>query len=189
MTKKRKNVLFLVGAIIIGIAAIYFTTNKVTAPHTLSKSRENSAFDPKNSTFTLDKNPVTLVSGISSKEAAPLSSSKIITTYFGNEAYGDLNNDGKEDIAFLVTQSTGGSGTFYYVVVALKTDSGYTTTNAVFIGDRIAPQSTTIISSKEELLVNFAKRSDGEPMSTTPSIGSTLVLKVTQSGVLAGLMK
>jgi len=51
--------------------------------------------------------------------------------YFGNEATGDLNGDGQADKAFLVTQDPGGSGTFYYVIAALKTAAGAACTVAV----------------------------------------------------------
>ena len=62
--------------------------------------------------------------------------------YFGNEAAGDLNGDGVSDVALLITYDGGGSGTFYYAVAALKTDTGYQGTNAILLGDRIAPQTT-----------------------------------------------
>ena len=146
-------------------------------------------FDGKNSTFAIDGENVTLVNGLSQIPTAPDSASKIITRYFGNKAIGDLNGDGRVDTAFLVTQSTGGSGLFYYVVVALKTPTGYKTTNAFLIGDRIAPQTTEIHSDSRELYVNFAERKPGEPMTEQPSVGATLFLKVTPSGVLEGLMK
>ncbi len=59
----------------------------------------------------IDGRQVSLVNGISEDNAAPGSSAKIATRYFGNAAFGDLNGDGKEDVAFLLTQNSGGSGT------------------------------------------------------------------------------
>lgn len=108
-------------------------------------------------------------------------------TYFGNEAVGDLNGDGLEDKAFLIVQNSEGSGTFYYAVASIKTESGYKNTNAFLVGDRIAPQSTNIIA--REIHVNYAERRQGEPMTTPPSQGAVLLLKVTPEGVLEGLMK
>lgn len=149
----------------------------------------NDSFDGKNISFTIDGKLITLVNGLSETPAAPDSVSKIITRYFGNEAVGDLTRDGKPDTAFLITQETGGSGIFYYAVVAIKTDNGYKTTNAFFIGDRIAPQSTYIPKDSMELQVNYAERKQGEPMTAQPSMGATLLLKVTPGGILEGLMK
>ena len=56
--------------------------------------------------------------------AAPGSASRIVTRYFGSEVRGDLNGDGREDVAFLLTQQSGGSGTFFYAVAALDLPSG-----------------------------------------------------------------
>ena len=89
--------------------------------------------------------------------AAPGSASKITTQYFGNSAEGDLNGDGIPDTAFILTQNSGGSGTFYYVVAALKVSGVYRGTKpAILLGDRIAPQSTEIKDG--EVVVNYSTR-------------------------------
>ena len=110
------------------------------------------------------------------------------TRYLGGEAQGDLNGDGLEDLAFWISQDPGGSGTFYYVVVALKHPAGYTTTNAFLVGDRIVPEGIQIRADARELHVNFVGRTRDEPMTAPPSEPSVLLLKVTPSGVLEGLM-
>lgn len=147
-----------------------------------------TSFDPRNSTFTIDGEEVTLVNGEASKEAAPGSSARMVTKYLDNEAAGDLNADGKQDMAFWVTQETGGSGVFYYVVAALRAETGpsfgYNTTEAFFVGDRIAPQSLSISSETGELEVNYLDRSAGEPMAAAPTREETLILKVTADGAL-----
>lgn len=146
-------------------------------------------FDGRNSTIVVEGVSVTLKNGVAEVAAAPNSSQKITTRYFGNEAKGDVNGDGREDVAFLISQSGGGTGLFYYAVVALGTSDGYKTTNAFLVGDRIAPQTTQIQSDARELRVNYAERAAGEPMTAQPSVGATLYLKVTNAGVLEGLMK
>lgn len=184
--------LYIAVLIIIGLGAVWYwyDAKKAVAPIGLdSAATSTSTFDGRNSTFLINGQTVTLKNRVAESEAAPGSASKILTTYFGNEATGDLNFDGKPDAAFLVTQTTGGSGTFFYVVAAIKTDTGYKTTNAFLIGDRIAPQTTEIHSQTGELRVNFAKRKPGEPMTARPSQGAVLLLKVTPTGVLEGLMK
>lgn len=141
-----------------------------TAPATTEKPAFMSA------TFEIEGIFVPLVDGEAAVDAAPDSASRITTRYFGNEAYGDLNGDGKEDVAFLLTQNGGGSGTFFYVVAALQTESGYQGTNAILLGDRIAPQTTLIEDGK--IIVNFAERKPDEPFTAQPSVGASKYLWV-----------
>lgn len=181
-----KTKLVGIGVIVIVIGAgIFFFTGKVEkAPVAPVVSQKQTVFDPKNAAYEIEGKMFTLVNGVSEVEAAPDSASKITTRYFGNDAKGDLNGDGEADIAFLITQDGGGSGLFYYAVVALKTAGGYKTTNAFFIGDRIAPQSTEINTSALELYINYAERKPGEPMTTQPSVGVTKYLKVSNDKLL-----
>jgi hypothetical protein len=169
-------ILFVVG----GETYVYFKKN--------TNLNAASTFDGKNATFTVGGKIFTLINGFFEMAPSPSSSSKITTRYFGNEAIGDLNGDGIKDTAFLITQGNGGSGIFYYAVVAIKNKSGYKTTNAFFIGDRIAPQTTEINSTAQELYINYAERKAKEPMTTKPSIGATKVLKVTSDNKLTDLI-
>lgn len=146
-------------------------------------------FDPKNTTYSIERQSITLVNGVGQTDSAPGSASKTITRYFGNEAYGDVDGDDDNDVVYLITQDGGGSGLFYFAVVALRTPTGYKLTNTFFVGDRIAPQSTEIQEDAKEIHINYAERKKGEPMSAEPSVGAVLLLKVTPEGVLEGLMK
>lgn len=151
----------------------------VTAP-------ERVMTDYKNVTYSIDGQPVTLVNGRAESPAAPGSATKVVTQYWGNEATGDLNSDGVPDVAFLLTQDSGGSGTFYYATAAIKTDDGYRGTDAVLLGDRIAPQTTEIRDGK--LLVNYADRAPGEPMTARPSEGKSLWLKLNTTTMQFGIV-
>jgi len=134
------------------------------------------SMDHKNIAYEVGGVSIKLVNGYAEVVDAPGSASKITTRYFGNEARGDLDGDGAEDIAFLLTQDGGGSGTFYYVVVALKKGDTYQGTNAVLVGDRIAPQTMEIKNSV--LIANYVDRKPDEPMSAKPSLGKSKYLVV-----------
>jgi len=104
--------------------------------------------------------------------------------YFGNERVMDLNNDGRDDVVFLVTHSPGGSGTFFYVVAALKTEEGYVGSDGYLLGDRIAPQTTDLSQNpnhRNVVVVNYADRADGEPMTIAPSVGKSAHLKLDEN--------
>ncbi|MBA6413389.1 hypothetical protein H2508_09730 [Parahaliea sp. F7430] len=188
MIMVRQKAIALVIAAVLGLGAC---SSPGPSPETVESGAQLSGASlsfGKNASFTLDGTLIELVNGVSSEPIAN-SSSRTTTRYLGGEAVGDLNGDGLEDFSFWVAQNAGGSGTFYYVVVALKRPSGYTTTNAFFVGDRIVPETMQISRGSQELQVNFNERARGEPMSTLPSKPATLLLKVTPDGVLEGLMK
>jgi hypothetical protein len=126
----------------------------------------------KNANCRIGGTDVQLVNGLAEAPAAPGSGSTIVTRVFGNAAFGDLTNDGRVDVGFLLTQNLGGSGTFYYAAAATRAgDGGWVGTNAILLGDRIAPQATEIRLSS--LIVNYADRKPGEPFTTQPSVGTT----------------
>jgi len=137
-------------------------------------------------TYIVEGKEVKLTNGVSEVGVVPGSASKIVTRFFGNEVKHDLNDDGREDIAFLLTQETGGSGTFFYVVAALNTPDGYIGSYALLLGDRIAPQTTHMeeeridggTSRQNVIVVNYAVRLPGEPMTTRPSLGKSIWLKL-----------
>lgn len=116
---------------------------------------------------------VPLRNGVAEVALTPESATKTIVRYFGNEVTQDLDDDGRDDIAFLLTQETGGSSTLFYLVGALSTDAGYVGTQALLLGDRIAPQSTTVGPGRS-VIVTYADRAPGEGFDIAPSIGKNI---------------
>lgn len=135
-----------------------------------------AVFDPLNAAYAIDGFAVVLVNGKAEQEAAPGSTEKIETSVFGEPVRGDLNGDGREDAAVMLVHNPGGSGTFYYAAAALNTLMGTKGTNAVFLGDRIAPQ--TLELREDAVIANYAERNPGEPMTARPSVGVSKYLVV-----------
>ena len=121
-----------------------------------------------NATYEIDGQSVSLVDGKNEIAVAPDSASKIITQVVGDQTFGDLNGDGKNDVVLILSQDGNGSGTFYYVVIALQTENGYQGSNAVFLGDRIQPEM--IVINDQMIEVQYKDRSPDEPMSTEPTL-------------------
>lgn len=169
--KKIIYILAVLVVLIIGGFYLFKGLNHKTSVEAI----HNGAINYKDATYTINGQKVTLKNGMFETEAAPGLASKITTKYFGNEVKKDLNGDGREDVAFLLTQDEGGSGVFFYVVGALNTENGYIGSDAVLLGDRIAPQ-TTESGPGNSIVVNYGVRASGEPMTTQPSIGKTLRL-------------
>ncbi len=157
-------------------ATVVLSTAVPTAEPTVLPTAVPPTIGYQDVAYFIEGQAFPLVNGLSEIEAAPGSASKIITRVFGNEARGDLNGDGLEDVAVLLTQETGGTGTFFYVVVALQTETGYQGTNAILLGDRIAPQTTLIQNGV--IIVNFADRNPGESFDVAPSLGVSKYLQV-----------
>jgi hypothetical protein len=123
--------------------------------------KQGGSEDYKQITITIDGEPLTV-----GTEG---------TAYFGNDAKGDINDDGIPDLAYLITHQTGGSGTFYYVVGALQNSAGrYIGTNAILLGDRIAPQASEVRNGI--LIVNYADRTPQDPFTTPPHVGKSAYL-------------
>lgn len=140
-----------------------------------------SGADPANTTYLIEGEEVTLVGGVS-EVAVVDSSSTVRTVIFDQPVIGDLDNDGDKDMALVLQRQTGGSGLFYYLVAALQNpDATAQGTNALFVGDRIAPQGMSIQFGT--ITFNYADRKPNEPMSAQPSVGVSLYAKV-ERGVL-----
>ncbi len=175
----KKTIVYIVIVIVLGIA-LYFGLGS-NAP-----LEGQMAFDARNSSFRVEGAPVTLVDGVAVTEIASMPGVNITTRYFGNGISHDLDDDGREDTVFLVTQDGGGSGTFFYVVAVLNTVNGYVGSNSYPLGDRIAPQSTNMdegVTSQgtmrdNVIVVNYAVRKPEEPMTAAPSVGKSVWLKL-----------
>lgn len=170
--------------LLIAIVGIYkFNYSGTQTEEFLNEEISDSGIDlsdHKNTTYSIADENVILIDGTNEKNLAPDSALKIRTEYFGNEVEIDLNNDGRKDKVFLLTQNTGGSGTFFYIVAALNTIDGHVGSHGFFLGDRIAPQTTEISQNpnhKNVIVVNYFDRNKGESLAAEPTVGKSVWLK------------
>lgn len=174
----KKKILIIVGLILliilsIGIYKFNFTNKDIY----LENNQQINTYD---ATYIINGEKITLKNGIS-EIAIPDSSSKIITKFWGNAIEHDLDEDGTLDNIFIVTQETGGSGIFYYVVAKLNTKDGVKGSDAVLLGDRIAPQTISMDENKGRInviVLNYADRKENESFAVAPSIGKSIWLKL-----------
>ena len=133
--------------------------------------------DPANATYVIERRTVTLRNGVFEEPAAPGSASSATTRLFERGATGDVNGDGRPDVAVVLISSGGGSGTFSYLVALLGQGGGKgTATNAVMLGDRIVVDALRISSGK--IVVDILDRKPGEPFATAPSIRVTRTFEI-----------
>lgn len=182
-----RAIVFTVLIVVLALVAVFHALNS----YIYEEKQATAADDYRDAEYIINGERVLLVDGVSIVEAAPGSSSQIVTRYFGNEVVADLDGDGREDVAFILTQDTGGSGTFYYIVAALNTDRGFVGSEAVLLGDRIAPQTTELSRNPNHtgvIVVNYADRAPGEPMTAQPSVGKSLYLKLDAQSMQFGIV-
>ena len=135
-------------------------------------------------TVTIDEQKFTLSNGVAEIAAAPGSAGNYTIRLVGEPVMGDADGDGDRDVALLVQNDPGGSGTFYYAVVAIDNDGVYRASNALLLGDRIEPQTVEFIDGRFDY--TYAERRAGEPMVAHPSVEKTVAITVDKStGVIS----
>ncbi|MBL7970093.1 MAG: hypothetical protein JNL03_01125 [Prolixibacteraceae bacterium] len=172
----------IVAIIIIKTDAVSVNIQIKTSKDTVGKEDSSAVsgisfgINPRNSTYFFENGPVTLIDGYEEKEIVPGAASRQVTQYSGNEIKADLNNDQIEDAVFVLTQSQGGSGTFFYVAAALGSAQGYQGTNVILLGDRISPLAVTVENGA--ITVSYLERKPEEPMTGKPSISVSKQLRL-----------
>ena len=126
--------------------------------------------DAANATYQIEKTVITLSAGRAEAPVAPGSAAKAVTT-LGATASGDLDGDGRNDVAAVLVHAPGGSGTFSYVAVVLNPTAGPKATNAMLIGDRVTVQALRV--DGKAVVIEYLDRRPGEAFSVAPSVPTT----------------
>ncbi len=180
------NKKYLVASTIVLVIAAFLISLNLDIERETQSNNKGTVADHKNSSYIIEGQTVTLTDGLSETTSAPSSSVEIVTRYYGNELKHDLNDDEQEDVLFLLTQETGGSGTFFYLVAALQTPTGYVGSQAFLLGDRIEPKSISIDEGmtnngthrQNVAVVDFATHASDEPFTAEPTTDTTIWLKL-----------
>lgn len=151
----------LIAVIVLTVVFLLLGGEEAAAP-TDDDAVSNFSQSPLNATYQIKQDSIILENGESEQEIYPGSTTKIYTSVFGEPVFGDLNDDGDEDAALVLIYDLGGTGTFYYLAVALNEGGGYKGLNSVLLGDRISPQNVSI--ENNEILVRYAVRAPADPM-------------------------
>jgi len=168
----KRTILILVGIIVVvGMGYLIIKSQPIKSSENNNNNNQEqvSVFDSKNATYIIEGKEVVLVDGKAEQETVPGSATKIKTNIFGEPTKADINGDGKEDAIMIIIQEPGGSGTFYYAAGSINDNGKALGSNAILLGDRIAPQN--IVFENGEIIANYAERKKGEPMTAEPSVG------------------
>ena len=178
-----KKIIIIILVVLLGVAAYYFIPSSPSVGKALPGTSKDSEFhpDPSNATFVFDDGSISLSSG---KYETKITSGSALTEeidLMDKFGYGDINQDGKNDTALLLAQYGGGSGVFIYVAAYVSGPVSYKGSDAIFIGDRIAPQSLSI--DGKTITVKYLDRGPNDPFSAEPTISTTKQF-IYQSGKL-----
>jgi hypothetical protein len=181
-----------VGAtIIIAIVVLLGGCSPSSENHPQEQAAVPAGTEYRNAEYVIEGQRIKLTDGLAEADISPGSASRIVTRYFGNELKTDLNDDGREDVVFLITQQRWGSGTFFYAVAALNTEAGYRGSDGYLLGDRIAPQTTVVSRNprhKNVIVVTYGDRRPDDPMTAQSSVSKSVYLKLDAGTVRWGIV-
>ncbi len=64
--------------------------------------------------------------------------------YFGMESHGDINNDGHDDVVFIISRNDPERGALHYIAASIASDGGWSGSNLIFLGDKVVPDEIVI---------------------------------------------
>ena len=120
-----------------------------------------------------------LANGVFAKATREGSASVSRVSIFGEPVQGDLDGDGDADAALTLVYDPGGSGTFFYVVLAINDKGVYRGTNGILLGDRIAPQTLEINGGKA--VANIVIRKPGQSFVDEPTAPKSVWVELDKS--------
>ncbi len=162
--------------LIAALAAVAIAAGVIFAVLRVSQDAAEVQSPPaQNLAVTIGDQTFTLVNGTASRPAAPGSAGVETVRVVGEAINGDVDGDGKPEAALLLADDPGGSGTFYYAVLAVNDGNAWRATNTLPLGDRITPQG--IEYSGGQFVYRFMERKPDEPTAAEPSVLNTVPIR------------
>lgn len=180
---KRPGLIALLIAAVVAVVALVFTMRSM-----LHKDGDpgRAPAAAQNITVTIDDQKFDLKDGVAEKPAAPGSATRNTLRVVGEAVSGDADGDGKPDAALLLQNDPGGSGTFYYAVLAVNEGNGtYRATNALALGDRIVPQGVEFTDG--HFVYSFLERKPEEPLAAEPTSETRVPIHLEGDRIRPGL--
>lgn len=170
--RMKKLTVLIITLLVLGLIYYSYTKESPDTDNTVANTTQNTdgSFrpDPSNATFIFDDGPITLKDGRNERELVPNSAFIEETVILDQFSYGDINDDKKTDAALMIARYGSGSGTFIYVAVFASGPVSYAGSKAIFIGDRISPQSISI--NDGIITVGYLGRDPGEALAAEPTV-------------------
>lgn len=163
------GIIVLALSVIMCLWYITYVDKAVREPIAIEDIVPSLPSSPFDASYNIDGKEIQLTAGRFEKEIGPGTAVKEVTEVWGEPIMGDVNGDGAEDAVFWLTYNGGGSGTFFYLAVAVWNGEGFVGSNAILLGDRIAPQHIKLWY--DVIVVNYAERTEGQSLSEQPSLG------------------
>ena len=148
------------------------STSETTSSNTDSQAEQSSAqapADPANAGYYIDGIVYTLVNG-ELEQAIEDSTTVNKFKLLDFKAVGDINKDGTDDVAVVLTNDAGGSGTFYYLAI-FTSGSSPVIENTSYLGDRIVVNDITFTNNQFQ--VKYLDRDSEADMASDPTIEIT----------------
>ena len=159
----------IVAALVVVAAAVGILFTVFRGGHTGPSPRSAT----EHLAVTIGDQTFTLINGVAENTE---SGAKETLRVVGEPVTGDVTADGKPDTALLLADDPGGSGTFYYAVLAIDDGGAWRATNALPLGDRIQPEKIQFTDG--QFVYHFLERKPEEPMAAAPTVENSVPVRL-----------
>ena len=168
----------VLGVLVGAVAIAGFLRFNFTSGGDVISDRKSSS-EISDLTITIDTQEFDMSDGVAVIPPSQGSATANTLRLIGVPVMGDSDGDGNPDAALLVQHDPGGSGTFYYAVVAVNDGGSYRASNALLLGDRIEPRAVEFADGR--FVYTYAERKPGDPMSARGTVEESVTVTVDNS--------